>query len=58
MAHIRRKFEHALPYDKPNGFHVPGLVKQHNAIERAAREGEMDANQRLALRKKKATPLV
>lgn len=58
MAHIRRKFEHALEGDKPNASHMLGLIRQLYAVEREAREGGLDAAGRLALRKEKAAPLV
>lgn len=58
MAHIRRKFEHALAYDRPNATYMLGLIQKLYAIEREAREQGLDATQRLALRKEKAAPLM
>jgi transposase len=58
MAHIRRKFEHALAYDKSNASHMLGLVRELYAIERTAREGGMDAAARLKLRTAKAAPIM
>jgi transposase len=58
MAHVRRKFEHALAYDKPNASHMLGLIRKLYDIEREAREGCMDAAARLELRTKEAAPLV
>ena len=58
MAHIRRKFEHALAYDKPNASYMLELVQKLYAIERKAREEALNATERLALRKEKAAPLI
>jgi hypothetical protein len=58
MAHTRRKFEHALAYDKPNASHILGLIQRLHAIERTAREEEMDARDRLELRREGAAPLM
>jgi transposase len=54
MAHARRKFDESLKNDKTRAEHVLGLIQGLYTIERLAREGKMDDDQRKALRLEKA----
>lgn len=56
MAHIRRKFEHALSNDRKRASHVLELMQELYALERKAREEAYTPEQRLALRHKEAKP--
>lgn len=58
MAHVRRKFEHALDNDAERAGHVLKLIQQLYAVERTAREQDLDAPQRLALRQQHARPVM
>lgn len=58
MAHVRRKFEHALDNDAERAGHVLELMQQLYAVERSAREQELDAPRRLALRQENARPVM
>lgn len=58
MAHARRKFDESLKNDKTRAEHVLGLIQELYAIERKAREGQMDDDQRKALRQENATVLL
>jgi transposase len=54
MAHARRKFDESLKNDKTKAEHVLELIQELYAIERQAREGQMDDDQRKALRQENA----
>ena len=58
MAHIRRKFEHALDNDKARASHVLESMHGLYALERKAREKEYSHEQRLALRQQEARPIM
>ena len=58
MAHIRRKFEHALDNDPQRATHVLEAMQDLYAIERKAREEAYSATQRKALRIKLAQPIM
>ncbi len=58
MAHIRRKFEHALDNDKERATHVLKAMQSLYAIERKAREEGYNPEQRLTLRLQKAQPIM
>ncbi len=58
MAHVRRKFEHALENDRSIAERVLHLMQQLYAIEEIARQEAYDAEQRLALRQKDAAPIM
>ena len=56
-AHARRKFEEALPNDKIKAEIAMKLIQELYHIERQAKEGNLDADQRKALRIEKALPV-
>ncbi|GJL61346.1 MAG: transposase [Nitrospirales bacterium] len=58
MAHIRRKFEHALGNDKQRATHVLTAMQALYAIERKAKEENYSYDQRLALRQQEAQPIM
>ena len=58
MAHIRRKFEHALGNDKERASYALRLIQQLYAIERKARQDQLDPPQRWQLRQQLAQPLM
>jgi transposase len=58
MAHIRRKFEHALDNDSERATHVLELMQTLYAIERKAREEDYPVEQRQAIRTEKAIPVM
>ena len=58
LAHARRYFEHALDQDKERADYVLGQMRKLYAIERKAREQNMDAGQRLALRQEQSVPVM
>jgi transposase len=58
MAHARRKFDEALKNDKTRAEHALKLIQKLYAIERQAREEQMDAGQRKALRQEKASSIL
>jgi transposase len=58
LAHVRRKFEHALKYDKENADHVLRLIQQLYAIERQAREQSLNPDERRALREEKCVSVM
>lgn len=58
MAHIRRKFEHALDNDKKRATHVLESMQELYAIERKAREEQYSAEERQALRHNQARPIM
>lgn len=55
MAHARRKFDESLKNDKTRAEYVLELIQELYAIERQAREGQMDGDQRKVLRQENAT---
>lgn len=57
MAHARRKFDEALKNDQPRASHVLALMQALYAVERQAREKNMDHAARLSLRKEQARPI-
>ncbi|TAK41010.1 MAG: IS66 family transposase [Saprospiraceae bacterium] len=57
LAHARRKFDEALSYDRERASHILALIQALYAIERQAKDEELDHAQRLFLRKEKASPL-
>jgi len=57
MAHARRGFEKALDYDKNKASHAMELFQRLYAIERYAREENLDHKQRHQLRLEKALPI-
>lgn len=58
MAHVRRKFEHALDNDPERATHVLNVMQQLYAVERKAREDALAPVQRHALRQKYAVPIM
>lgn len=58
MAHARRYFEHALDNDRPRAEKVLLWMQQLYAIERQAREQNLSAEDRYALRQAKARPVI
>ncbi len=58
MAHARRKFDEALKNDKVRAEHALKLIQQLYAIERQAREEQMDFDRRKALRQEKSAPIL
>lgn len=58
MAHARRKFDEALKNDKARSEHALKLIQQLYAIERQAREEQLDYDQRKALRQEKSAPIL
>ncbi len=58
MAHARRGFEKALPYDKEKAGHAMDMFQKLYAIEAIAREENFSAQQRYELRLEQALPLL
>jgi transposase len=58
MAHARRKFDEALKNDQVRAEHALKLIQQLYAIERQAKEEQMDADPRNTFRLKKASPVL
>ena len=58
MAHARRYFEKALQQNKQLASYAMERFQQLYAIERKAKEGQMDFEQRKELREKKALPIL
>lgn len=58
MAHARRYFEHALDNDKARAEKVLLWIQQLYAVERQAREQNLGAEDRYALRQAKARPVM
>ena len=56
-AHARRKFEKALDYDRERAGYVMEQIQKLYAVEREAREQELDADQRKQLRLDKSLPV-
>jgi transposase len=55
-AHVRRKFEESLSYDKALAKTAMALIQELYAVERQARENALDRDQTKALRLKEALP--
>lgn len=58
MAHARRKFDQAQDNDQDRAQHVLALIQKLYAIEREARDQELDAGQRKDLRQQQAVPVL
>ncbi len=58
MAHARRGFEKALDSDRQRAQYAMERIQELYAIERAAREQQLDAAARQALRAEQAVPLL
>lgn len=58
MAHARRKFDEALDNDKQRAEHALTEMQKLYAIERKAKEGNYTHEQRCALRKQEAAPIL
>ena len=58
MAHARRKFEEAQENDKVRSHKMLKMMQKLYAIERQAKEEEMDFEQIKALRQEKAVPIL
>ena len=58
MAHARRGFEKALDYDKTNAEYAMSMFQKLYDVERQAREQNMSAEQRHALRLDQALPVL
>ena len=58
IAHARRGFEKALDYDKENAAYVMDMFQKIYAVERQAKEENMDPERRHELRLDKALPLL
>ena len=58
MAHARRGFEKALPYDKEKAGHAMDIFQKLYAIESEAREGNLSPEERYNLRLEQALPLL
>jgi transposase len=57
-AHSRRKFDTALSNDKARASHALGFFKQLFAVEALAREQNLCAGERLALRREQSAPVM
>jgi transposase len=58
MAHARRYFEKALPYDEKKAEYALSMFQKLYAIERKAAEENMTPEQRFNLRQKEAVPVL
>lgn len=60
MAHIRRKFDEAVHYDKERASYVVEQIAKLYGIEKYIREAEasLDENEIVILRRKQATPIL
>lgn len=58
MAHARRGFEKALPYEMEKAEYAMGMFQKLYAIEREARDGNLSPQQRYELRLDKALPII
>ena len=58
MAHARRYFEKALPYDKNQAEYAMGMFQKLYAVERKAREQNMSPKERHTLRLDESLPLM
>ena len=58
MAHARREFEKALPYDREKAEYAMSMFQKLYAIEREARDKNLSPKQRHELRLEQALPLL
>lgn len=58
MAHARREFEKALPYEKEKAEYAMGMFQKIYAIEREARDKNLSPKQRHEIRLEQALPLL
>jgi len=58
MAHARRGFEKALPYEQEQAEYAMEMFQKLYAIEREARDGDLSTQQRYELRLDKALPII
>jgi len=58
MAHARRGFEKALPYDKKHAEYAMEMFQKLYAIEQKAREQDLSPQQRHTLRLDEALPVM
>jgi len=58
MAHARRGFEKAIPYDKQRAEYAMGMFQQLYATEQKAREQNMSPQQRHTLRLDESLPVM
>ncbi len=58
MAHARRYFEQSLNNDKERSDHALALIRELYAIEREAKEQQLDADQLQKLRQQRAVPVL
>jgi len=58
MAHARRYFEKALDNDKARASYALSVIKELYAIERSAKEDELDYGQIASLRQEESTPIL
>ena len=58
MAHARRKFDEALENDKIRSEHVLLLIQQLYAIERNAKEDDLDQKEKYQLRQSESIPIL
>lgn len=58
MAHARRYFEKALPYDQKQAEYAMGMFQKLYVVERKAREQNMSPPERHALRLDESLPLI
>jgi transposase len=58
LAHVRRKFEEALDNDKSRAEHVLSEIQKLYTIERKARKGQLDYNERKKLRMQESKPVL
>ena len=58
MAHARREFEKALPYEKEKAEYAMSMFQKLYAIEREARDKKLSPKQRHELRMEEALPLL
>lgn len=58
MAHARRYFEKALPYDRDQAEYAMGMFQKLYAVEQIAREKNLSAKDRHALRLDESLPII
>ena len=58
LAHIRRKFHEALSNDKQRAEYVLGQIGHLYAVEKKARESEMNAEERFKIRELESRPIL
>ena len=57
LAHSRREFEQALGNDQPRAAHILTRIQSLYAVERQAKERQLSADERLALRQELSRPV-